>query len=209
MGFFSKLFGTEKTEIENRLESHYVPILQEMMNIPISQAQSTFRDMLKQAKEESVKEGSSDFPENFGDILLEEESTNPHFKSLLSKKRNEGVKNEDIRWFWNMHELEKRMMLKVDDLFKFSLFIKLREEDGFNEKEAADEVKKFHPTYGDPDDPSQPTGEDRVLPRELKDRVDRYIEERNKMDIDEFKKEVEESSTFNAFIRKEIKKGNL
>ena len=63
--------------------------------------------------------------------------------------------------------------------------------------------------YGDPDDPSQPTGDDKVLPRELKDRVNRYIEKREHTDKDEFKKEIEDSSSFNAFIRKEIKRGNL
>ncbi len=209
MGFFSKLFGAETSEIDNELENQYVQMFQEMMGMPIAQAKSTFRDMLKQAKEESVKEGTSNFPQNFGDIILEQEFSNPHFKSLLTKKRSEGIRDEDVRWFWNMHDLERRMMLKVDDLFKFSLFIKLREEDGLNEKEAANEVKKFHPMYGDPDDPSQPIGEDRALPRELKDRVNRYIEKRGHIDKDEFKREIEDSSTFNAFIRKEIKRGNL
>ncbi|MBW2662381.1 MAG: hypothetical protein JRD93_10430 [Deltaproteobacteria bacterium] len=209
MGFFSKLFGSETSEIDSELENQYVPMFQNMMGMPIPQAKSTFRDMLKQAKEESVKDRTSNLPQNFGDLLLEEESTNPHFKSMLAKKRAEGVIDEDVRWFWNMHDLERRMMLKVDDLFQLSLFIKLREEDRFNEKEAANKVKKFHPMYGDPDDPSQPIGDDKVLPRELKDRVNRYIEKREHIDKDEFKKEIEDSSTFNAFIRKEIKRGNL
>jgi len=209
MGFFSKLFGAETSEIDNELENQYVPIFQDMMGMPISQAKSTFRDMLKQAKEESVKDRTSNLPQNFGDLLLEEESTNPHFNSMLAKKRAEGVIDEDVRWFWNMHDLERRMMLKVDDMFQLSLFIKLTEEDGLSEKEAANQVKKFHPMYGDPDDPSQPISDDKVLPRELKDRVNRYIEKRGHTDKDEFKKEIEGSSSFNAFIRKEIKRGNL
>jgi hypothetical protein len=209
MGLFSKLFGAETSEIDNKLENQYVPMFQKMKDMPISQAKSTFRDLLKQAKKESVKEGTSNLPQNFDDILLEEESTNPHFKSLLAKKRAEGVRDEDVRWFWNMHDLERRMMLKVDELFKFALFEKLRQEDGLNEKEAFNEVKKFQPIYGDPDDPSQPISEDRALPMELKDRVNRYIEKREHIDKDEFRKEIEDSSTFNAFIRKIIKSGNL
>ena len=108
-----------------------------------------------------------------------------------------------------MHDLERRIMLKLDDWFKFPLFMKLIQQDGLNEKEAFNRVKKFHPMYGDPDDPSQPIGDDKVLPRELMNRVNRYIGKRELIDKDEIKKEIEDSSSFNAFVRKEIKRGNL
>lgn len=88
-----------------------------------------------------MKEGTSKFPQNFGDILLEKETTNPHFKSLLAKKRNHGVKDEDIRWWFNVYDLERRMMTEVDNLYRFAQFLKFK-EDGFNEDEAGKRVKR-------------------------------------------------------------------
>jgi hypothetical protein len=136
MGIFSKLFRTS-SDIEKQLEDLYVPMFQTMMGISTSQARRTFRNMLREAKRESLKEGTSNLPQNFGDILLEKESTDEKIKSMLTRKGEEGVKDEDIRWWWNMHDLERRMMLKVDEMSRLALFIKLRKEEGLSEKEAA------------------------------------------------------------------------
>ena len=204
MGIFSKLFGSS-SDIEKQLEDQYIPMFQTMMGMSLSHAKSTFSDMLKQAKEESLKEGTSKLPQNFGDIVL----TNGKFKSALAKIRNEGVRDEDIRWWWNMHDLERRMMLKVDDINKSALFIKLIEKDGLDEKEAARRVRKSFPIFGDPDDTTHTFGEDRPLPYELKDRINFYIEKMSQTDPEKLKKEIEKSSTINALIRKEIKKGNI
>ena len=173
MGIFSKLSGSS-SDIEKQLEALYVPMFQTMMGMTLTQAKSTFRDLIKKAKEESLKEGTSKFPQNFGDILLEKESTYPHFKSMLTKKRSEGVRDEDIRWWWNMHDLERRMMIEDDSLSGFALFIKLK-EDGLNEDEAGKRVKKSRPIFGDPGDTSTSTGEDRPLPFELKDRMNHSL----------------------------------
>ena len=207
MGIFSKLFGSS-SDIEKQLEALYVPMFQTTKGMTLTQAKSTFRDLIKEAKEESLKEGTSKFPQNFGDILLEEESTNPHYKSLLAKKRNQGATDEDIRWWWNMHDLEKRMMTKDDNLNGFALFLKLK-EDGLNEEEAGKRVKKSRPIFGDPDDAITSTGEDRPLPWELKNRVNIYIQKRSQPGTEKFKNEIAESSSFNALIRKEIKSGKV
>lgn len=205
MGIFSKLFGSS-SDIEKQLEALYVPMFQTMKGMTLTQAKSTFRDMIKKAKEESLKEGTSKFPQNFGDILLEKESTNPHFKSMLTKKRSEGVRDEDIRWWWNMHDLERRMMIEDDNWSGFALFLKLK-EDGLSEEEAGKRVKKSRPIFGNPDDTSTSTGEDRPLPFEFKDRMNIYIQKRSQTDIEKLKNEIAESSSFNALIRKEIRKG--
>ncbi len=208
MGFFSKVFGSPSSGIEKELEAQYVPMFQEMMSMSLSQAKSNFRDIFKQIKEESVKDGTANLPQNFGDIMLEKESTDEKIKSRLKKRRNEGVRDEDIKWWWNMHDLERLMMLKVDELYRFTLFMKLR-EDGINGEKAVKEVSKFNPMYGDPDDTSRVTGDDRLLPVELKDRVNRYIENKAQTDSEGFQKEIKKSSSFNALVRKEIREGNL
>jgi hypothetical protein len=71
----------------------------------------------------------------------------------MARKRGEGVRDEDIRWWWNMHDLEKSMMVQVDDWMGFSLFSKLIKEDGSNEEEAGKRIKKSRPIFGDSDDP--------------------------------------------------------
>ena len=208
MGIFSKLTGSASA-IEKQLQDLYFPMFQMIMGMSASQAKSAFRDMLKQAKEESLKEGTSNLSQNFGDILLEKESSDEKIKSMLARKRIEGVRDADIRWWWNMHDLERRMMLKVDEWTMLSLFIKLKKEDHLSGEEAAKNVSKHHPIYGDPNDTSHTTRDDRPLPHELMDRVDIYTEKRMKTNPEQFKKEIESSSTLNALIRKEIQKGNI
>lgn len=203
MGLFSK------SDIRKGLEEIYIPMFQTMMGMSPSQAKSTFHQLLKEAEEESENEGTSNLPQNFGDTLLENESSDETIKSMLAKLRSEGVRDEDIRWWWNMHDLERRMMQKVDFMDRFALFLKLREENGLTQEEAAKRGGRHFPIFGDPDDATLSTGEDRPLPYELKDRINIYVEKRSQTDPKQFKREVEESSSFNALIRKEIAKGNI
>jgi len=207
MGIFSNLFGSSST-IEKQLEEYYIPVFQMTMGVSSSQAKTIFHDLLKQIKEESENEGTSNLAQDFGDTLLERESTDERTKSMLAKKRDEGVKDEDIRWWWNMYDIERRMMLKVDELHRLALFEKLQEQNNSAE-EAAEMVRKSYPIFGDPDDTTNVAGKDRPLPYELKDRVNIYVEKRSQMDPEQFKREIEQSSTVNCLIRQEIEKGNI
>lgn len=204
-----ELRDKKESGIVKQLEEIYIPIFQTMMGMSSSQAKNFFWDTLEQVKEESLKEGTFNLPQNFGDILLQKEATDEKTKATLAKKRKEGVIDEDIRWWWNMHDFERRMMLKVDDMSRLALFMKLIEEDGLSEDEASKRVKRSHPIFGDPDDIAHTTGEDRPLPYELKDIINIYVEQRGQTDTEQFKKDIEESSSFNALVRKEIKRGNI
>jgi hypothetical protein len=208
MGIFSKKFGSS-SDIEKQLEDLYVSVIQSKMGMSPLQAKSTFHTLFQRAKEESLKEGTLNLPQNFGDILLEKESTDEKIKLMLVRKRNEGVKDEDIRWWWNMHDLERRMMLKIDGLSKIAVYKKLRERDDLSEDEATKRVGKSFPIFGELDDTAQSKGDNKPLPYELKDRINIYVEKRSQTDSEKFKKEIEELSNFNALIRKEIKKGNI
>lgn len=208
MGIFSRLLGAS-SDIQKQLEAVYVPMFQIMMGMTLIQAKSTFHDLYKLAENEAKAEGSINLPINLGDILLEKESTSQKIKSMLTKRRKEGVRDEDIRLWMNRHELDRKMMMKVDDMSKMALYTKLIEEDRLSAEEAAKEVKKYFPILGDPDDTSTSVGDDRPLPSELKDRINVYIQKRSQTDPEKYKKEIAESSSFNALIRKEIKKGNV
>jgi hypothetical protein len=203
MGLFSR-----SSDIEKKLENLYVPMLETSMGMPPSQAKQTFREMLKKAKEDSQKEGGANLPNNFGDLLLEKEPNDEKIKRIMAKKRAEGVRDEDIKWWWNMHELERRMMSKVDELAAFAMFLESRER-GEEENIAALRVRKYHPFYGEPDDTSHASGNDRPLPYELKDRINIYIQKRAITDPKEYKGAIEKSSSFNSLIRSEIKNGNI
>ena len=167
MGVFSKNFGSA-SDIDEQLEDIYLPMIQQLTGNSSEKAKHIFDDLLKMAKMESQKQGSSKLPNNFGDLILEKESTDEKIKSMLAKRRKEGVKDEDIRWWWNMNDTERRMMMQYNNWMILSLFIKLREEDQLTKEEATRKVQKIHPTYNDPENISVDAGDDNPLPYELK-----------------------------------------
>jgi hypothetical protein len=208
MRVFSKLLGSS-SDIEKKLETLYVPMLQEMQGMTLTQARDTFRNLIEMAKAQSLKDGTSKFPENLGDIVLREESANPHYKAMLTKKRGLLVRDDDIRWWLNMHDLERQMMIMYDNWCGYALFLKLTKEDGLSQSEAGDKVKKSRPIFGDPDDTTVSTGDDRPLPYELMGRIHTYVLERSQSQPEQFKNELNEASSFNAFIRVKITSGEM
>lgn len=178
------------------------------MRFSKEEAKKYFKDTFEKIKADSKKAGTNNIAQNYGDILLEKESTDEKTKMLLAKRRREGVRDEDIRWWWNLHDYERRMIIFIDDNFRNAMFIDGLKK-GMKPDEAAARVRKYNPMYGDPDDESKLIGEDRPLPEELKERINIYIEKRMITDPEVYKKEIEDSSTFNSLIRKEIKQGNI
>ena len=207
MEIFSKIYKSS-ADFKKQFEDRYVFIFQEIVGMSPSQAKSAFHNIIQEAKKESLKEDSPDLPKNVGDFILAKESSDEKIRSIVAKKRNEGVRDQDIRWWFNMRNLETKILLKVDDVSIRSLFAKLREH-GFSEDKAAKEIRKRYPLFGDPDDTSQSTGEDRPLPYELKNRITIFVQKRLQKDPETFKNEIEKSSTFNALVREEQKKGNI
>ena len=184
MSFFSKLFGGTSIA-EQQLQELYVPMLQAMWGIPEREAKKTFSEVLERAKSKLDK------------------------KLMLEKRRVEGIiKNDDIRWWWNMSDLERQFMLEFDEVIIFAMFTKHRES-GLNADVANQKVRKSFPFYGEPDDKRYANGNDRPLPCELKNRVNNYIRNLTNADGSLFQAELETYSSCNAMIRKEIIRGNL
>ena len=212
MGFFN---SSKYNDIEKAMLDLYAQNLS-MNGIPSSEAKKLTKDMLDQAIEQSKKEGTYNFPQNLGDIILEEADTdNPTIKKVvesirqkLPRKKEEGVRDEDIRWWWNLNDVERRMMLAQDLATKSTAFLASLEK-GKTENDALAMVVKIHPEYGNPDDTTHSSGDDRPLPYELKDRINIYIQKRAGKNSEEYKKEIASSSSFNALIRKEMRAGKL
>lgn len=174
---------------------------------PLDTAKELAKECLDAAIEESKKQGTYNLPPDLGDLLLEKEKTDEETRYWLAKKRAEGVRDEDIRWWGNMHDVERWMLLKVDDHARMVSYIAALER-GDSRDQAALVVRRFYPMFGDPSDTTHGTGEDRPLPHELKDRINIYIETRFN-DPEQFKAEMLSSSSFNATVRKEIRAGRL
>lgn len=196
MGLFS-------SPIEKQLEKYYVEIFTNMIGLSRTESEKTVKEMLSKAKQTIQQTGEDKFPPDIAEKII----SDPKMRPAYERRKKEGVTDEDIRWFWNLHSLERHMMLQVDEFHKTALFIAERQE-GKSAEEAAVVVRKFHPLFGDTNDTTHTSGDDRPLPEELKDRINKYIEKRAS-NPDKYKKEMEQSSTFNALIRKEIKAGKL
>ena len=207
MGFLSRLLGVSE-EIKKTLEKTYIHQLMDVMEISLPQAQVTFLKLLEQAKQESTDLKTSKFPENYGRVLLAKETKDLHVQSMLASRRREGVTDEDVLWWWNLHDLERRMMLKVDEQRRTTQYLRFRQA-GLSKGEAGEQVRRFFPTYGDPDEKSEVSAEHNHLPPELKRRIDQYARKRSEDDLDAFKRDMELALTFNALVRKEIREGRL
>jgi hypothetical protein len=196
-------------EIEKRLEPQYVSFFQESMSMPEEVAREIFKAFAQDLKDAAHREGTDQFPESFGEILLEREQSDERVRDAFAPKRAEGVTDEDIAFWWNMHDLERRMISKIDEMNRILLFEKLIQSSGLAELEVARMVAKQFPVYGDPDHLVLETDDDRPLPFELKWRVNRYITERKKTDPDKFQEEVEASTSLNALLRKAVRQSEL
>lgn len=195
------------SSIDKKLKNIYVPKFIANDNT-LSDSKKIFRRLLRLAKKESRLEGTSHLPKNYGNFLLKQSLSDSKTKTMVEDLRKDGVRDKDIKWWWNMDDLERRIIEKIDDNIRVVSFINSCKEE-ISEEKAAKDVRKFHPMYGDPKDTSETTGDDRSLPDELRNRVNAYIEKRSKTDPEEYKKEIEKSTTFNSLVRQEIRKGNI
>ncbi len=196
-------------EAEKRLEPQYVSFFQESMSMPEEVAREIFKAFVQDLREAAVREGTDRLPESFGDILLEREGTDEQVRGAFLPKRAEGVTDEDIAFWWNMHDLERRMICKVDEMNRILLFDKLVQDSGVTEPEAARLVAKRFPIYGDPNHLVLETEDDRPLPFELKWRVNRYVAQRTAADAEKFHEEVEASTSLNAVLRRAMRQNQL
>lgn len=214
MSVFSKWFKHSQPNIEKDLEEIYSETLSQLpTGMTFKQVRKEVKKAMQLCKEEAKKEGTAALPDNYGDLLIEAaESGEPSAKRIVDKARGEGATHEDIREFWNLNDIQRRMVIWSENLHRIAWANSLwkpgltRNE----EEKVAATIRKTFPYYGDPDDTSVTSGNDRPLPHELRGRVDRWrvkiISEEGEEGIRE---KISKYSTFNALIREEIRKGNL
>jgi hypothetical protein len=173
------------------------------------QAREEVRNVIAECKAKAKKDGWEKLPDKFGDWLLENAKLgNILAVKIVEKARRNSAKDEDISNYWNMKEWERRLMIWHDNMFRHAAFNKL-EDEGLSEDLAIKKLNKSFPYYGDPDDTTICSGEDRPLPFEIKYRVNSYMEKCGFSNLEEIEAKLRNYSSVNAFIREEMMKGVL
>jgi len=191
---------------EKDILNKYWPVLAALPGLGARGAKKLVINLLKTATMETERGGSFSRPENYGNILLDQGGTKEEAQRLEQIKKTDGVTNEDILWWWNLKELERRFLNNLDIFHRTALYLECKRQ-GLSEEQAIKKLLKFRPKWSITLEDS--TDENRPLPAELMDRVNRYVIERFKSNPDKFKAECEKSTSFNALIRKEIQAKTL
>ena len=211
--------GSHYNDDERKLLNVYTELLSTQIELSTAQAKQLTEIMLDKCIKEAKETNFYDFPMNFGDAILgSAQLSNTKYSTFLSFMKDnlpflkaEGVTDNDIRWWWNMSEVERRMAREVDAISRRDAFMHFLEE-GLEPPDAAFKVKTHFPTFGGVQysDP-QLKGENRPLPFELKKRIGEWIVMKMKSDPSgrSFKMNCEKAGSENAYIRQEIRNGNL
>ena len=216
-----KMFG--RSQIEKTLEEDYTNMFsQQPTGMTVAQVRPMVKDAIEGCKRDAAREGTDKLPDNYGDLLLKAaESGDPDAKKIVERARNEGCTDEDIREYWNLHDLQRRMVRLSEDFFRGALSLALadsKQKSGVSGLSLSEEEKddmvatlwKTFPKYrDDPTDTRFSSGDDRPLPHELRGRVDRWRIEMINEEPEKYKGMIDKYSSFNAMVRDEIRKGNL
>lgn len=220
MGLFDLFSGFN--DMERQLLKTYFQLMA-ISGFPISKRET--KDMMKAAIAKSKKDGTYYLPPNMGDIILGYAKNDALIVSMLIERINrnlpniraEGVTDKDIRCWWNLHDLERRMIEKTELrmwTYKYLVYINQYKHLPYEDAvyKAGLEMRKKFPYFGDKVegyDSQILCEEDRPLPYELKERVDNYLRKWAKDDPVTFEFKILPSPSLNAFLRKEIQEGNL
>lgn len=202
MGFFSRPVESNDP-FEMRLVNEYAQAFQSL-GISAAEARKNASEMVADARQEVERRGWSGHGTSYGDIVLRQEPQNRELHEWLAALRADGVRDADIRWWWNMHPLERVMIEKSDELNRTSAFLTCLKQ-GLDADAATKKVFQAHAKFGDP---REGTGDDRPLPTELKNRILDFLE-RQYMNPWSWRARMDASSSFNAIVRAEIRAGNL
>lgn len=119
----------------------------------------------------------------------------------------DGVRDEDIRLWWDLDEVERQMVGIDDELAQLAVWIGGKQR-GLSDADAGLGVRKTMPMYGVPEHMSSAFDGRRLLPFELKDRVMRWLE-RNASRVDPAHLPWDEFETYNDWVRHTVENGDL
>ena len=190
------------------LQQEYLPVFW-AMGMSASEAWDSFKALLDRAEAMSAEKGIANLDAR-GLVALAERK--PGVQAELEWRISEGVTEEDFRWWWDMPDVERQIIMAVDEMQIIGYYEAVRKS-GVNKEEAAESVKRAHVRFTEFTQLNDfdPRPEHRCLPVELKQRVIKYIERQMKADPSGqlLRKRVHAAGSANANIREEIRLGNL
>ncbi len=201
-----------KSRLEKQIEEAYMPQLIRLHG-DTKAAREDFKVGLAICKALEAKEGTDKLPEQLGDIYLglalfgKESTAKALATKIVSTARLEGATDDDIREWWNIPSLARRMLMWSELTFRFISFKSLQADGAMGADAAMARVRRMFPMYGDPSNDKDVQGDDCSLPHELRGRVDAHREQIGASAIMAI---VETRySTFNAYVRAMIREGKL
>ncbi len=209
---FRKLFGpasNAESSIERRLINETVEALI-IMGVPTSeQAKSQAQDLLDLAKKGLQDAGEDDIHEiGNGDKIMALADRKPNLRNYIEKLYRHGVRRDDFLSWHNLAKIEQSFMLTQDKTLMIAMYRSLQSE-GYSKEEALGLVTKAHVTYtADPKQIEQ-HNPDTFLPAELKLRVNEHRDHCLANDPERFKSELDNSSSFNSYIRYKLENKEL
>ena len=206
LDWLENLFGGGKNREEKQLLKTYTRVLVSS-GMSRGEARKQVKQAIEDCKEAGREEGWTETPDDLGDqILKRADEGDEQASRIVEKARKEGATDEDIRRWWNMSDLRRRMICWAEDTcVRMPMYVTATRH-GLSEEEATEKVRQYFPVYGDPDDEDEDTGEDRPLPHELRERIERYRRAHHNEDR---RSKLEGYSSYNALVRDEIRSGNL
>jgi len=196
-----------EAEIRRRLEPEYVAMFQ-AEGMSLREARETFNGLFEKAKVASREKGLANMDATRLQNLAE---TDPGIRKQLDWRAREGVREEDFQWWWNMPDLERQVLLLVDDMGTMAMYGAMRES-GLGPEEATQRTKfarvrlaEFLAPDADPADVYCP------LPVELKARVVQFFDRQAAKHPEgaQWREMCRRAGSANAAIRKEISEGRL
>ena len=209
MGLLSWLTGANAGEnLDDLLLRDYTALFK-ATGMNHQEAANQAASLIEAAKKAVVEWGWDRLPPRYGDSFLEQAQSNAKDRATLERLRSDGVRDEDIQLWWNMPPLERAAIEKVHELNCLAKFMELV-RGGDSATVAGLKVRKIQPQFGDSTNTSSVTGagDDRPIPWELQRRITIFGEKHYHV-LNELRRMTEESTSFNALVRQQIRLGKL
>lgn len=180
------------------------------------EAKKLVTDTLNIAIDTGIKEGTYDLPYNMGDVILGHAETHSatarhiaeRVRHSLPVKQKEGVTDDDVRGWWNSFDVERRMVLQMEEGDRMATYLSLVTTNTPG-GDPAKRLWQIYPRYGNPEDTSIASGDDRPLPIELKQRIHRFVDRQLSVTPAPWQAETFNASSLNALIREKMRAGLL
>ena len=142
------------------------------------EAKTIAKEVVKAAKKKQIEEGTKGFPPNAAELVLSGVAFQTWPDDYGEQLKAEGVTEEDIRWWWGLPDFTRWVFFCWDDHMAMVAFISGIEK-GLDPESSTREMSKNVATYRygiSYEAPPIFVGENKRLPYEMKDRVDRHIQ---------------------------------